>query len=112
MGRFLRRFSVVEFSTAGVLDFLKTLKRLNAKNHCSCINLIFTAKEMHFYGLISKLMVLLIKEEMHRGNVHASVALQQTILTHVHTKCPPVALYLFELFVVVGICIRVNAREV
>ena len=65
---------------------------------------------MHFDGLKSKLMVLLIKEEMHRGNVHASVALQQTILTCVHTKCPPVALYLFELFVVVGICIRVNAR--
>ena len=66
---------------------------------------------MHFDGLISKLMVLLIKEEMHRGNVHASVALQQTILTYVHTKCPCVALYLFELFfVVVDICIRVNAR--
>ena len=61
--------------------------------------------------MISKLMVLLIKEEMHRGNVHASVALQQTILTYVHTKCPSVALYLFELFVVVvGICIRVNVR--
>ena len=24
---------------------------------------------MHFYGLVSKLMFLLIKEEMHRGNV-------------------------------------------
>ena len=24
---------------------------------------------MHFYGLISKLMVLLLKEEMHRSNV-------------------------------------------
>ena len=24
---------------------------------------------MHFYGLISKLMVFLIKEEMHRSNV-------------------------------------------
>jgi len=28
------------------------------KTHC--INLIFTGKAMHFYGLISKLMVLLI----------------------------------------------------
>ena len=35
IGRFLRGFSVVDFSTAGVLDFLKTLKRLNANNHCS-----------------------------------------------------------------------------
>ena len=48
------------------------LKRLNAKNHCSCINLIFTGRAMHFYdfyGLISKLMVLLIKGEMHCSNV-------------------------------------------
>ena len=48
------------------------LKRLNAKNHCSCINLIFTGRAMHFYdfyGLISKLMVLLIKSEMHCSNV-------------------------------------------
>ena len=40
------------------------------KNHCSCISLIFTGKAMHFYGLISKLMVLLIKEETYRTNLH------------------------------------------
>ena len=28
-----------------------------------------TGKAMHFYGLISRLVVLLIKEEMHRSNV-------------------------------------------
>ena len=29
----------------------------------------FHCKAMHFYGLISELVVLLIREEMHRSNV-------------------------------------------
>ena len=29
----------------------------------------FHCKAMHFYGLISELAVLLIREEMHRSNV-------------------------------------------
>ena len=48
IGRFLRGFSLVDFSAVG---------------------LIFTGKAMHFYGLISKPVVLLIKEEMSRSNV-------------------------------------------
>ena len=47
---------------------LKTFKTQRQKS-CSCISLIFTGKAMHFYGLISKLVVLLIREEMHRSNV-------------------------------------------
>ena len=30
---------------------------------------VFSGKAMHFYGLISKLVVLHIREEMHRSNV-------------------------------------------
>ena len=69
IGRFVRGFSVVDFSAVGFVELLKNFKRLNAKNYCSCTSLIFTGKAMHFYGLISKLMVLLIKEETHRSNV-------------------------------------------
>ena len=63
-----RVFSCRFFSSRFCWTF-KNFKRLNAKNHCSCTSLIFTGKAMHFYGLISKLMVLLIKEETHRSNV-------------------------------------------
>ena len=66
---FLRGFSVVDFLAVVFLEILEALKRLKAKNRCSCINLIFTGKAMRFYGLISKLMVLLIKEELYRSNV-------------------------------------------
>ena len=65
--RFLRGFPVVDFSAEGFLDLLKT--RLNAKNLCSVSDPSFTGKAVHFNGLISRLMVLLIKEEMHRSNV-------------------------------------------
>ena len=53
-----RTFSKLDFSAVGFLDLLKTLKT-QRQNHCSCIILIFTGKAMHFYGLISKLTVLL-----------------------------------------------------
>ena len=33
------------------------------------IRLIFSGKAIHFYGLISKLMVTLVKEEMYRSNL-------------------------------------------
>ena len=43
---------------------------------CSCIGLIFSGKAMHFYGLISKLVILLSREEIHRSN-QCSAALRQ-----------------------------------
>ena len=69
IGRFLRGFSVVDFLAVGFLDFLETKDSTPKVVDCSCINLIFTDKAMHFYGLISKLMVLLSKEEVHSSNV-------------------------------------------
>ena len=59
IGRFLREFSLADFSAVGFLGLLKTFKTFK----------IFTRKAMHFYGLISKLVVLLIKGEIHRSNV-------------------------------------------
>ena len=61
--------SVVEFSAVVFLDLIKTLKTQHQKSLGSCIRLIFIGKAMHFYVLISQLMALLIKEEMHRSNV-------------------------------------------
>ena len=68
IGRFLRGFSLVDFSAVGFIGLLKKI-RLNVKKSCSCISVIFPGKAMHFCSLISKLVVLLIKEEMHRSNV-------------------------------------------
>ena len=72
-GRFLRGFSLVDFFSSRFSRPFKDFQDFNdfqdAKKSCSCISLIFTGKAMHFYGLISKLVVLLIREEMHRSNV-------------------------------------------
>ena len=63
IGLFLRRFSVVDFSAVGFLDLLKTLKTQLQKSLFLRISLIFTDKAMHFYGLISKLMVYLSRKK-------------------------------------------------
>ena len=63
IGRFLRGFSVVDFSAVGFLDLLKTLKTQLQKSLFLRISLIFTDKAMHFYGLISKLMVYLSRKK-------------------------------------------------
>ena len=78
IGRFLRVFtladysalaeySLADYSAVGFFGLLKTYKTLRQKV-MFLISLIFTGKAMHFYGLISKLVVLLIKEEMHCSN--------------------------------------------
>ena len=54
---------------------LKTFMTQRQKS-CSCIGLIFSGKAMHFYGLISKLVILLSREEIHRSN-QCSAALRQ-----------------------------------
>ena len=62
--RFLRRFSVVEFSAVDFLDFLKT-RHQKLPFLCSYDffqNKAFLWSDFH-------LMVLLIMQEMHRGNV-------------------------------------------
>ena len=71
IGRVYAGFSLVDFSAVGFLSPLckDSQDSINAKKSCFCISRIFTGKAMHFYGLISKLVVLLIKEEMHRSNV-------------------------------------------
>ena len=73
IGRFLRGFLLVDFFSSRFSrpfkDFQGFKDFQDAKKSCSCISLIFTGKAMHFYGLISKLAVLLIKEEIHRSNV-------------------------------------------
>ena len=63
IGLFLRRFSVVDFSAVGFLDLLKTFKTQLQKSLFLRISLIFTDKAMHFYGLISKLMVYLSRKK-------------------------------------------------
>ena len=63
IGLFLGRFSVVDFSAVGFLDLLKTLKTQLQKSLFLRISLIFTDKAMHFYGLISKLMVYLSRKK-------------------------------------------------
>ena len=47
----------------------KDLNDSTSKITVPVADLNFTGKAMHFNGLISTLMVLLIKEEMHRRNV-------------------------------------------
>ena len=63
----MRVFSCSFFSSRFSWPFkdIKDSKSLNAKNHCSSSlsDLSFTGKTMHLNGLISILMVLLIKEE-------------------------------------------------
>ena len=66
IGRFLRRFSVVDFSAVDFLDFLKTVK-IHTKNSCVCM--IFF-KSNAFLWFDFQLMVLLFKEEMRRINTH------------------------------------------
>ena len=67
LGRFVRGFSVVEFLAVGFLEVLETLKTQRQKP--LFLYKSGTGKAMRLYGLISKLMVLLIKEEFHRCNV-------------------------------------------
>ena len=66
IGRFLRGFSVVDFLAVVFLEILETLKTQSQKS-------LFLYKfDFHWQSnafLISKLMVLLIKEELHRSNV-------------------------------------------
>ena len=72
IGRFLRGFLLVDFFSSRFSrpfkDFQGFKDFQDAKKSCSCISLIFTGKAMHFYGLISKHVVLHIREEMHRSN--------------------------------------------
>ena len=68
IGRFLREFSLVDLLAVGFLGLLKTFKTQRQKV-MFLYKSDFHCKEIHFYGLISKLVVLLIREEMHRGNV-------------------------------------------
>ena len=63
--RFLRGFSVVDSSAVGFLDLLKTLKTQRQQS------LFLYKTDFHWQNnallwVISKLMVFLIKEEMHR----------------------------------------------
>ena len=69
IGRFLCGFSVVDFSAIGFLDLLKTYKDSTPKITVPVSDLSFTGKAMHFNGLVYKLMVLPMKEEMHFSNV-------------------------------------------
>ena len=66
--RFLRGFSLLDFSAVGFLGLLKTFKTQRQKV-MFLYKSDFHCKAMHFYGLISELVVLLIREEMHRSNV-------------------------------------------
>ena len=68
IGRFLRGFSLLDFSAVGFLGLLKTFKTQRQKV-MFLYKSDFHCKAMHFYGLISELVVLLIREEMHRSNV-------------------------------------------
>ena len=67
IGRFLLGFSVIDSSAVGFLDLLKTLKT-------QCQKSLFLYKsDFHrqsnaFLWVISKLLVLFIKEEMRRSN--------------------------------------------
>ena len=66
IGRFLRGFSVVDFLAVVFLEILETLKTQSQKS------LFLYKSDFHWQSngfLISKLMVLLIKEELHRSNV-------------------------------------------
>ena len=56
------------FFSSGFSWPLKDFQDPTPKSHVPLSSLIFTGKAMHFYGLISKLVVLLIREEMHRSN--------------------------------------------
>ena len=66
IGRFLRGFSLL---AVGFLGLLKTFKPQTPKSNVPVLSLIFNGQAMHFYGLISKLVVLLIMEEIHGSNV-------------------------------------------
>ena len=68
IGRFLRGFSLLDFSAVGFLGLLKTFKTQRQKV-MFLYKSDFHCKAMHFYGLISELVVLLIRGEMHRSNV-------------------------------------------
>ena len=69
IGHFLRGFFSCRFFRSRFSWPFKDFSRLNAKKSCSCISRIFTGRAMRFCSLISKLVVLLIKGEMHRSNV-------------------------------------------
>ena len=71
IGLFLRGFSVVDFSAVGFVDLLKTLNTQCQKSLFLCISLIFTDKAMHFYGLISNLMVYLSRKKSEKLFYHA-----------------------------------------
>ena len=73
-GHFLRGFTGRVFSSRFSWPF-KDFQDSTPKESCPCISRIFTGKAMHFNGLISKLVVLLIKEEMHRSYCSAALRL-------------------------------------
>ena len=52
--RFLRGFSVVDFSAIDFLDLLKTSKDSTPKITVPVLGTVITGKAMHFNGLISK----------------------------------------------------------
>ena len=64
-GRFLRGFSVVDSSAVGFLDLLKTLKTQRQQS-VFLYKTDFHQQNNAFLWVISKFMVFLIKEEMHR----------------------------------------------
>ena len=65
--RFLRGFSVVDSSAVGFLDLLKTLKTQCQKS-LFLYKSDFHRQSTAFLWVISKLLVLFIKEEMRRSN--------------------------------------------
>ena len=67
IGRFLRGFSLADFSAVGFLGLLKTSKTQRQK-FMSLYKSDFHLQNNAFLWF-SKLVVLLITEEMHRSNV-------------------------------------------
>ena len=80
--RFLRGFSVLDSSAVGFLDLLKTLKTQRQQS------LFLYKTDFHwqnnaFLWVISKFMVFLIKEEMHRRMLSSLRKAKKKILREV-----------------------------
>ena len=70
--------------------FLAFKDKTQRQKSCSCISLIFTGKAMLKCSFSSRNWPANAGNECKQFTENTSVALQEPILMHAHTKCPPV----------------------
>ena len=75
-------------------DSEATINSLSSEKYVDTLKNTFVERSSQYTSFSSKKQPANARSERKQFTENASVALQQTMLTHAHTKCPPVAYHI------------------